>query len=960
MAAKAKAARSAPKAPVLSENDLRKIWDADPAVWVTVLSEIRPDAEFQLIKDHIRGRCPFHGDHNPSFYVTPHKGLAKCFAAQCSRAFLNPVQLIAAMGGGGWNAAVEILNNHGLLQHADNKFCKAISEYGEHQRNLARLTQVMVDSLRAAYRGGSQHSNYANHLVTWLRGRGLDNIDTLDIGVLPPMLNIVQALGGDDSAEARWARDYLNFENYPSWIGALVLPHRIEPRTISRLKLRQPATKDFRWVDDRFSEAADGILGIFGLPHYEMLLGNSYAVVAHVVEGEFDALCVTAAQQKQGSDPWPIFSLGGSAAQLDRRTLDRLARLNVSEVRIIPDNDDGGVGFTQIVLKQGNSDTSYRIMKWPVLDTRLDTIKDPADWVTQLGYSDFWKYAGDTKHYDYPHEWAIRQATSQLCNINSNDIRKRHSICVTIAQALTNPAEQSAFCDAAEALGIQGDILKASILSGKQMVLDGKSEWDMLRGAIRFIQGEFARALATDGELYECPLDTSVWRKIDGNNLYKILGDALNKALICRVDGTMSPLGGIHLDTVTKIQNKLLQDPDLWQPHFFSQDQVARGAAFQDIAVLCNIKDKSVSITAVKPEHRIRTSYDFPYNANAKTPLLDRYFEGVFLGDEDAKEKIACLLEFVGLCLLGAATHFETSLFLVGPTAGNGKSTFLQTVEKLFRREDRSSLTIPDLEQPSYLLRLSGKLVNISTELERAALQETALFKKVVSGEEVTAKDPYHPAVSFRPIAGHIFACNELPAVPDSCGGPWRRIRVVKFNRKIPASEVDLGLKERLAEEVPAIVSACVTAATHAIRRSSITMPSSAVSEGRERRESSDQVLAWALDPQYGLDMVGEPGQEKPRCTVVSGGRAVAQFPCSAPVLYRQYTLWAYENGHKYPLSATRLYERLSTLWPDVIKHKFSSGYRFNITIKSPQQRHDEFRSQEPQDIEQAMAKSFS
>ena len=75
---------------------LKKIWE-EPSIddWTALLAELKPEQRFIRRGNSIKGNCPFHDDQQPSFIVSPLKGIAKCFSANCGATHTHPVFFVA-------------------------------------------------------------------------------------------------------------------------------------------------------------------------------------------------------------------------------------------------------------------------------------------------------------------------------------------------------------------------------------------------------------------------------------------------------------------------------------------------------------------------------------------------------------------------------------------------------------------------------------------------------------------------------------------------------------------------------------------------------------------------------------------------------------------------------------------------------------------------------------------------
>ena len=204
--------------------------------------------------------------------------------------------------------------------------------------------------------------------------------------------------------------------------------------------------------------------------------------------------------------------------------------------------------------------------------------------------------------------------------------------------------------------------------------------------------------------------------------------------------------------------------------------------------------------------------------------MLQRLLEGVFLGDEDAREKQALLAEIAGAVALGYGTKLmqPKAVILEGKTAENGKSQILDLFRGLLPPSAIAAVPAAKMGDQSYLIQLAGKHLNASDELSGAEAIASDIFKSVITGDPVTGRDLYRSAFQFRPIAQHVFGTNALPSFKGGIDrGVQRRLLVITFNRTIPENEriakyrpkdrgerggytLDLGCRRRLAADPPA------------------------------------------------------------------------------------------------------------------------------------------------------------
>ena len=452
---------------------VHKVWDAVHFEdYLALCAEMKPTSQFHRVKNHIKGICPFHeGDTTPSFMISPSKGIAKCFGGTCGKVFTNPIRLFSAMCGMSYGDAILMFRRRfGLKGILPESLVQHYQDYAIHQQYKKALCKALANYLvEAASNPDDEIYMTARPLVQWLTEvRHVDPsvLGLLNIGVIPPLLYLARILGGEETPEFHWAREYLTavYEGN-QWLGSLVFFMNDEPDNISRLKLRRPGSKDIRWIDDRYDEAQGRFRGFYGMHFYADLFGRgedpdnpvAAARSVYLSEGEFDALIPIMHQTLSGKLDAIWIALGGKGGQINAFEglggLDRLLSLGVTEINFIPDRDQGGVGFVQHLLKQmpANAGVSVNIMIWPEFEGEEhlapeERIKDPDQWIQAKGYDSFSAYVRNPTHFQQPHAWAFDQVADELQAIPEDDVRQKSNLVVDWGKFLRNPSECDAFC----------------------------------------------------------------------------------------------------------------------------------------------------------------------------------------------------------------------------------------------------------------------------------------------------------------------------------------------------------------------------------------------------------------------------------------------------------------------------------------------------------------------------------
>lgn len=94
------------------------------------------------------------------------------------------------------------------------------------------------------------------------------------------------------------------------------------------------------------------------------------------------------------------------------------------------------------------------------------------------------------------------------------------------------------------------------------------------------------------------------------------------------------------------------------------------------------------------------------------------------------------------------------------------------------------------------LAKLKGKRMVTMSESDTAGKLDEATIKQYTGGEDITARELYQSAITFKPQFTMWLSCNDLPSVKDKSLFASDRVRVIEFNRHFTDEEQDKGLKD--------------------------------------------------------------------------------------------------------------------------------------------------------------------
>ena len=270
-----------------------------------------------------------------------------------------------------------------------------------------------------------------------------------------------------------------------------------------------------------------------------------------------------------------------------------------------------------------------------------------------------------------------------------------------------------------------------------------------------------------------------------------------------------------------------------------------------------NIADNSFN--EFSPEYIITNKIPHNYNPNAKSELLDSVMMKLACGDESVNK---LLYQSIGYCFY-RRNELRKSFFLLGEKR-NGKSTFLDMVGTLLGEDNTANLDLCEIGDRFRTAELTGKLANIGDDINDEWVSNTATFKKVVSGDVVTAerkgKDPF----KLRSFAKFFFSANSLPRLgrgKDS-SAVLDRLVIIPFDAKFSKNDDDydpfIKYKLRSEEVMEAIIAKAIPALRTVLAEQSFEHCSKVAENMVEFEKSNNPILEF-FEELSEKDYINEP-----------------------------------------------------------------------------------------------------
>ena len=177
------------------------------------------------------------------------------------------------------------------------------------------------------------------------------------------------------------------------------------------------------------------------------------------------------------------------------------------------------------------------------------------------------------------------------------------------------------------------------------------------------------------------------------------------------------------------------------------------------------------------PDFVITNQISWNYNPDIYSELMDHTLNKFICSEKDARN----LLEEIIGYIFFTKNELGKAFVIVGDKA-NGKSTFLKILSHLIGKSNVSALNLDDITNSRFrLYQVANKLLNIGDDIGSGYIPESENFRKLVTGDIITAEQKGKDPIEFNCYAKFIFSANEIPKIKDPTGATARRVIIIPF-----------------------------------------------------------------------------------------------------------------------------------------------------------------------------------
>jgi len=178
---------------------------------------------------------------------------------------------------------------------------------------------------------------------------------------------------------------------------------------------------------------------------------------------------------------------------------------------------------------------------------------------------------------------------------------------------------------------------------------------------------------------------------------------------------------------------------------------------------------------------------------------------------------------------------------------GTGKSKLIHIVEEMVGYENRSSISMQQLNERFYPAMLLGKTLNACADIPSKAMEAVDGIKKATGEDSLFAERKGKDGFSFNSYAKLIFSANEIPInIEEKSEALYRRMMIIKVERK--PETINRNLQNELDAEIDYSIMTACKALREMYLRGGFTESTNSKANVKEIQMEADTVEAFLFD----------------------------------------------------------------------------------------------------------------
>lgn len=315
------------------------------------------------------------------------------------------------------------------------------------------------------------------------------------------------------------------------------------------------------------------------------------------------------------------------------------------------------------------------------------------------------------------------------------------------------------------------------------------------------------------------------------------------------------------------------------------------------------------SFMPFSPDIIMTNKIDWDFVPDSYSELVDNTLNKLACQDKEVR---MLLEEAIGYCLY-RRNELGKAFILTGDRS-NGKSTFLDMIKTMLGENNISSLDLGELGDRFKTAELFGKLANIGDDIGDEFIANPAIFKKLVTGDRLSAERKGQDPFEFNNYSKMLFSANSIPRIRDKTGAVQRRLTIIPFDAKFSINDPDYRpyIKYELREQqcIEYLIQLGIVGLKRILENQKFTESNRVAKELEEYEETNNPILGWLKDITED-EILNEP----------------------TPKVYKKYNEYCLANNLQ-PLSNIEFSKQVKKKFDVDIKDKKVNGIKHRIFVK--------------------------
>lgn len=246
------------------------------------------------------------------------------------------------------------------------------------------------------------------------------------------------------------------------------------------------------------------------------------------------------------------------------------------------------------------------------------------------------------------------------------------------------------------------------------------------------------------------------------------------------------------------------------------------------------------------PDFIITNKIEWDYNPNAYNELADHTLDKISCNDESIR---SLLEECIGY------TFYRRSeigkFFMLTGDGSNGKSTYIDLFKTILGEKNIVALELQELAERFKTAEMFGKLANIGDDIGDEFVANTAVLKKLATGDRLNVERKGQNPFDFNNYAKLIFSANSIPRMGKGKdnGALLRRMIIIPFNATFSDEDKDFdpSIKYKLREQssVEYLITLAVKGLKRVLKNNKFTISEKVQKELDDFEEANNPLIGF-------------------------------------------------------------------------------------------------------------------